>query len=79
MTDKSTNEICILKRCGFKTQRQIKIKANNDILEKLELSQELIDSKDDGDNIFICLQHLHPVINVVYETVERIKYLMKDP
>ena len=63
MEDKSTNEICILKRCGFKTQRQIKIKANSDILEKLELSQELIDSKDDGDNIFICLQHLHPVIN----------------
>jgi len=61
----STDATCILNPCSFKRRgvRQLKVKANISIIEQLELSRELNDAKDSGDDIYICLRHLHPVIN----------------
>jgi hypothetical protein len=53
------NEVCVLNPCKYKYSGglQLKIKANEKILEQLE-----VDVKD-YKNSFICLGHLHPIIN----------------
>jgi hypothetical protein len=75
----STDAICILQRCGFKSggRNELKVKANNQILEQLELSRELHDAKDDGDNIFICLHHLHQVIDGSRKRTGCLNYYLK--
>jgi len=61
----SADATCILNPCSFKRRggHELKVKANCSIIEQLELSREFKDAKDNGDDIYICLRHLHPVIN----------------
>jgi len=55
------NEVCILKHCLFKRKGGLELKVKADgFIDKLEIKPTKFDN---AKNIYICIKHLHPVID----------------
>jgi hypothetical protein len=71
------NEVCVLNPCKFKYSGglQLKVEANEKILDQIELAIDMKDSKA----IYICLGHLHPVSNGKISRRDCTSHWLKHP